>query len=456
MKVLFCASEVAPFAKTGGLADVAGSLPLALGELGVEIRIAMPRYRGVSVSGQKLAPNVSIDFIEHEAYFNRSSYYGNPGGDYPDNLERFQFFCEESLALVKRTGFKPDLVHAHDWQAALLPVLLKTKLAGDPFFKKTKSILTIHNLAYQGNFPAGHFSKLGLEESLYSVNGLEFYGKVNLLKGGLLFADRINTVSPTYAQEIQTPEYGFGLDGVVRGRADVLSGILNGIDTALWNPATDASLKARYSKEDLSGKAECKAELQRRSGFEVRPDLPLFGIVSRLAEQKGLDMLAEIADKLLEKETQFVMLGEGDPAYHTTFRNVAARHPKNARVRLGFDSAEARAIYAGADFFLMPSYFEPCGLGQFISFRYGTLPIVRATGGLADTVKDADEDAKNGNGFVFQPPNGDAFFKAIERALGAFKDPKRMQNLSRRVMGLDFSWKRSAEDYKKLYERVCS
>jgi len=452
MRVLFCTSEVAPFAKTGGLADVAGSLPLALGELGIQIAIVMPRYRGAPTNKKKLSENVNIYFIENEAYFNRASLYGNPQGDYPDNLERFSFFCHEALALAKRLGFKPDVVHAHDWQTALLPVLLRTKFSKDPFFEKTKTILTIHNIAYQGHFPHRLYPALGLPEELFSVKGFEFYGKINLLKAGILFADAIGTVSPTYAKEIGTKEYGFSLEGVVQERKGVLKGILNGIDTGFWNPSKDKRIKKRFSFKEPLGKKICKKDLQERCGFEADEDIPLFGMVTRLAEQKGLDLLSGIADKFLSRRVQFVLLGEGDGVYHTTFKNIAARHPKNAAVYLGFHAAEAHRIYAGSDFFLMPSFFEPCGLGQMISLRYGTLSVVRKTGGLADTITDVDQGAKNGNGFVFEGHSPENFFQCIERALAVFEDKKHFGVLRRSAMKADFSWKKSALKYKEFYK----
>ena len=456
MKVLFCASEVAPFASTGGLGDVSGSLPLALGKLGIEVMITMPRYRGLPADKQRLADNVHIYFVDHEGHFNRAALYGNERGDYPDNLKRFSFFCHESLSLAKRTGFKPDLVHANDWQTALLPVILKTKLSADPFFKKAKTLLTVHNLAYQGHFPRELYPELELNPALFSAEGFEFFGKINLLKGGLVFSDAISTVSPTYAHEIQTKDYGFWLEDIVKKKAKVLRGILNGIDTALWDPAQDRFLKSGYSKESPEGKKDDKLELQRLCGFEINPRVPLFGMVTRLAEQKGMDLFAEIADSLLSQEVQFVLLGDGDAVYKTVFRNIAARHAKKAAVSFDFDLAKAHRIYAGADFFLMPSLYEPCGLGQLISLKYGTIPVARRTGGLADTIVDADKDPKNGNGFLFEERNADKLFKAIERAIAAYRDERRFATLQEHAMRLDFSWDKSAKAYQQFYEEILS
>ncbi len=447
---------MAPFASTGGLGDVAGSLPLALGKLGIEVMVMMPRYRGLPADKQQLADNVSIYFVEHEAYFNRAALYGNDRGDYPDNLKRFSFFCHEALSLAKEIGFKPELVHANDWQTALLPVILKTKLSDDPFFKKAKTLLTIHNLAYQGHFPRELYPELERDPALFSAEGFEFFGKINLLKGGLVFSDAISTVSPTYAREIQTRDYGFWLEDVVKKKAKVLRGILNGIDEALWNPAKDSFIKNGYSKEALGGKKENKLELQRVCGFEVNPRVPLFGMVTRLAEQKGMDLFAEIADSLLSQEAQFVFLGDGDGVYKTTFRNIAARHAKNAAVTFDFDLARAHQIYAGADFFLMPSLYEPCGLGQLISLKYGAIPVARRTGGLADTIVDADRDPKNGNGFLFEERSADKLLKAIERAIAAYQDERRFTALQEHAMRLDFSWDKSAKAYQQFYGEILS
>ena len=454
IRALFCSSEVAPFEKTGGLADVAGSLPLALARHGVESLVLMPKYRNVAVREKKMAEGVTARFIDHEEFFNRSGLYGNDRGDYPDNLQRFSFFCEEALQLAKRHGFQPDIVHANDWQTALLPVLLKTKYTHDSFFAKTKSVLTIHNIAYQGHFPHKQFSPMGFDPSLFSVDGFEFYGKINLLKAGLLHADLLNTVSPTYASEIKTKEYAFGLEGVVKKREKSLRGILNGIDQEVWNPAKDPHIIKNYGPVSLEGKKACKETLQKLCGFDAMPGIPLFGMVTRLAEQKGLELVSEIADALVAKPAQFVILGDGDGAYRTMFKNIAARHPKFAAAFLKFEAVKAHAVYAGADFFLMPSYFEPCGLGQMISMRYGTLPIVRRVGGLADTVIDADLHPEKGNGFVFVEQSPEKLMGAAQRALKAFKEKTRMTALRKTAMKADFSWDRSAEEYAKLYREA--
>ncbi len=433
---------------------MAGSLPLALGKLGIEVMILMPRYRGLSVGPERLADKVRIHFVENEAYFNRAALYGNETGDYPDNLKRFSFFCHEALSLAKRIGFKPDIVHANDWQTALLPVILKATLSRDPFFKKTKTLLTIHNLAYQGHFPRELYPELGLDQALFSAEGFEFFGKINLLKSGILFSDAISTVSPTYAREIQTKDYGFWLESVIKKKAKALRGILNGIDDALWDPKKDPLIKHRYSRERLEGKKGNKTELQRVCGLATNPRLPVFGMVSRLAEQKGIDLLLEITDSFLSKEVQFVLLGDGDGIYKTIFRNRLVRHTKNAAAYFNFDVARAHQIYAGSDFFLMPSLYEPCGLGQLISLTYGTIPVARRTGGLMDTIIDADEDPKKGNGFIFMEKSSGPFLKTIERAIAAYQDRRRFTAIQEQAMKSDFSWNKSAKMYKQFYAEI--
>ncbi len=410
----------------------------------------MPKYRGIGFTEKKLSDNVRARFIEHEGYFNRSGLYGNADADYPDNLERFAFFSRECLAVAEKEKFQPDVVHAHDWHTAMIPALLKA-WPGD-FFAKTKTLLTIHNLAYQGLFGAEEYPKLGLPKNLFSMDSFEFYGKVNLLKGGLLKADRLNAVSPGYAEEIKTKEFGCGLEGVLQKRKKRLSGILNGIDAAAWDPAKDARLEANYSADDLAGKSLCKAALQRLCRFEEDPKTPLFAVVSRLTPQKGLDLLAEAAPDMLSKKLQLVVLGDGDPHHRRMFTRIEKDFPKNSRMFLGFDAVKAHAIYAGSDFFLMPSLFEPCGLGQMIAMRYGAVPVVRATGGLKDTVTDAAQ--KNGNGFTFKEAAAPAFAAAVGRALEAYADPKTMRTLVATGMKADFSWDESAKKYETLYREA--
>jgi len=480
MKVLFLASEVAPFAKTGGLADVAGALPLALHQQGQEVAVFLPKYRMVSENGfscestgVKLAipvgeqaipcaiektafpgTDVPVYLVVCDPYFDREGLYQKNGRDYPDNLERFTLFNRAILETVKRIGFKPDVIHANDWQTALVPTYLKTLLADDPFFQGVPTLYTVHNLAYQGSFPKEQLPLMGLGPEVFSIDGLEFYGSVNLMKGGLVFADRLSTVSRRYSEEIQTEEFGCGMEGVLKARRHVLTGILNGVDYTTWNPETDSLIAKTYSAGDRSGKAVCKQALQARYGLPQRADVPLLGVISRLADQKGFDLLAEIFDSLMAMEVQFVLLGTGDPKYHKLFEQMAKRYPDRCGIALSFDNALAHQIEAGADLFLMPSRYEPCGLNQMYSLKYGTIPVVRATGGLADTVEDFDPRTGKGNGFVFLEPEPKAFLDAIRRALRTYARKEVWDALVVRAMESDFSWDRSARQYLALYRQM--
>lgn len=459
MKIVMAASEVVPFAKTGGLADVTGALPLALEKEGQEVVIMMPRYKAVDQAKYNLkkvkeglfcttiGKGIKVYFIENDEYFLRDFLYGDKNGDYPDNLERFSYFSKRVLETIKELGFKPDIIHCHDWQTSLIPVYLKNLYAQDAFFKGTRTVLTIHNIGYQGLFPKDEFPKLGLDWSLFSVEGLEFYDKVNVLKGGLVFSDVINTVSMTYSKEIQTEEFGFGLEGLLDKRRDRLFGILNGIDYSIWNPETDPFIKSQFSKTTLSLKAKNKADLQSVCRLPVKKDIPLFGIVSRLAEQKGFDILAEGIDIICTLGLQMVVLGTGDLYYHKVFEDMARKYPKVISLNLKFDDLLAHKIYAGSDIFLMPSRYEPCGLGQLIALRYGTVPLVFKTGGLADTVNSK-------NGFIFEKYSKDGLLRSLKRALNAFEDKEKWQKLICTGIACDFSWDESAKKYVQLYAKA--
>ncbi len=459
MKILFASSEVVPFAKTGGLADVAGALPLALEELGEEVVVVLPRYKGITpekfnikklkegIFSAVMGKNIKVYFLEQDQYFGRDGLYQDKTGDYKDNLERFSYYCKKTLELLKEINFKPDIIHVHDWQASLIPVYLKALLSQDTFFKKTRTVLTVHNIGYQGLFPKEEFPKLGLDWSLFNMEGLEYYGKINILKGGLEYSDIINTVSPTYATEIRTSEFGFGLEGVLNKRRERLFGILNGLDYTIWNPETDKSLSANFSLKQMEGKWKDKADLQRFCHLPQDPSVPLLGIVSRLAEQKGFDILAGGIDVLCKMNLQLVILGTGDLKYHQILEEMVRKYPKVISLNLKFDDGLAHKIYAGSDMFLMPSKYEPCGLGQLISFRYGTIPIVFKTGGLADTVN-------KDNGFVFTRYAKDDLIKTIQKALTAFGDKKKWPQLIQNAMKADFSWKESAKKYLQLYEKA--
>ncbi len=459
MKIALCASEVVPFAKTGGLADVAGALPLALEEKNQDVIIIMPRYKSIQegkfkinrlkpdISYSILGQGIKVYFIENEKYFNRDNLYTDKNGDYPDNLDRFNYYCRRTLELLKEINFKPDIIHVHDWQAALIPVYLKTTYALEPFYKNTKTVLTIHNIGYQGLFPKDEFPKLGLDWSLFNMERLEFYGKVNLLKGGIVFSDLISTVSPTYSKEIQTKEFGFGLEGILFKRKKSLFGILNGLDYSIWNPETDKFIAANFSAGNTSAKAKDKEDLQRFCSLPLKKDIPFFGIVSRLAEQKGFDILAEAIDDICNLNLQLVILGTGDIKYHVLLQEIVKKYPEVISLHLKFDDSLAHKIYAGSDIFLMPSKYEPCGLGQMISLKYATIPLVFKTGGLADTVN-------KDNGFVFEQYEKEILFGTIKGAMRSFQDRKKWERLMHSAMACNFSWNESAAGYIRLYEKA--
>jgi starch synthase len=470
-RILMVASEAAPFVKTGGLADVLGGLPPALAALGERVAVLLPKYRSVELSqpervyhdlpvwlaGRHYA--CSIDRSMHEGVpyfflncpplFDREGIYNVGDVDYPDNHIRFAVLCKAAMETVRRL-FRADVLHCHDWQASLLPVYLHRLALGDPTFIGLKTLLTIHNLGYQGRFAATQLADLGLDASLLRPDLLEFFGDINLLKGGIVFSDAINTVSRGYAREIQTPEFGFSLDGLLRARAPVLSGILNGVDYGTWSPDTDRFIAAHYRPTDLSGKAACKRALLDTMGLHgFPPDRPLIGIVSRFAPQKGFDLIAEVAPALMKEDVGFAVLGSGDPAYEELFRNLAAAHPDRVGVAIGYNNPLAHMIEAGADMFLMPSRYEPCGLNQIYSLRYGTVPIVRATGGLDDTI---DEET----GFKFHPYSGEALLSAVSAALAAFENRASWQQMMVRGMQKDLSWDASAREYAALYRQLLS
>ncbi|MDD5130403.1 MAG: glycogen synthase GlgA [Candidatus Omnitrophica bacterium] len=459
MKIAMVASEVVPFAKTGGLADVAGALPLALEYCGHEIIVIMPGYKCIAeaklkitrvsqdVSVSTIGKNIKVYFIENREYFGRDGLYGDKHGDYPDNLDRFSFFCRRSLDLLKEINFAADILHLHDWQASLIAVYLKNLYSAGSFYKRMKSVLTLHNIGYQGVFPKEEFSKLGLDWGLFGIDGFEFYNKVNLLKGGIVFADAINTVSSTYASEIQTKELGFGLDGLLRERKNVLSGILNGVDYSVWDPNTDRYIMQNFSIANPEDKVFNKEDLQKICGLPQDKNIPVLGIVSRLAQQKGFDILSEGLDELCKMNVQLVILGAGDLKYQEILAAAAKKHPEIISLNLKFDDPLAHKIYAGSDIFLMPSQYEPCGLGQLISLHYGTIPLVFKTGGLADTIN-------RQNGFVFSEYTKTELIKLINKAVSVFKNRKKWASLVKNAMESNFSWKVSADKYIQLYAKT--
>jgi starch synthase len=475
--VLLIGSEALPFAKTGGLADVMAALPSALARLGWDATVALPRYRGVEAGTILDTFPVTLGGYTREVAFHdapmddgarallidcpdlydREELYGVDGVDYPDNARRFALLSRAALEFVVRRGTGPDLVHAHDWQAAPALVYLKTRYATQPVLGGTPGVFTIHNLAYQGLFEPDWLPRLDLPRSLFTMDHLEYWGKISFMKGGIIDADLITTVSPRYAKEIQTPELGFGLDAILRRRANDLVGILNGIDTREWDPARDRFLPAPFSATDLSGKAEAKAAVLARYGLSTggRPrDRPLIGMISRMVDQKGFDLVAALADELPRLDATFVVLGTGEARYQDWWTRLADAYPDRIAARIGFDEGLAHLIEGGADMFLMPSRFEPCGLNQMYSLRYGTVPVVRAVGGLADTVRDYSPGDPASNGFVFHEYRPDALLDALRRALALFGDVKKWRILQMAGMQADHSWDRSAREYVRIYERA--
>jgi starch synthase len=475
MRILFVASEALPFSKTGGLADVIEGLPKALVELGHEVAIVLPRYRGISpsaivfpsltiplgaqlrfpaIAGGAAIHGVRYYFVDDPVYFDRPQLYGESSGDYPDNPERFGELCRAAIEISKHI-WPAQVIHCHDWQTALVPVLLRSHYADDPLVKDIPVVFTIHNVGYQGQFPRDVLARVGIPAGVFNPGGLEFFGKVNLLKGGLVYSDALTTVSPKYAQEIQTPEYGHGLDGVIRGLAGRLRGILNGVDYSAWSPESDPHIAAKYSAKDLTGKQLCKQDLldlfRLPRGNIGRP---LIGIVSRFADQKGFDLIAEKAPELMKEDVALVALGTGEPRYEQLFRGLAAHFPDRVGVRIAYDNSLAHKIEAGADIFLMPSRYEPCGLNQIYSLRYGTVPVVRATGGLDDSIESFDLQHGTGTGFKFKPYSGDALLECIHQALHFYADERIWRRIQWNGMARDFSWKASAAEYAKLYEEV--
>ena len=459
MKVAFCSSEVFPFAKTGGLGDVSAALPDSLAKAGVEVKVFMPLYKGIKPQEMhggfgitKQGP-IEVFFIRNDEYFLRDSIYvGEDGNDYPDSLERFSFFSKQVLEALKKIDFCPDVIHSNDWQASMVNVYLKTLYKEDNFFKNTKCILTIHNLAYQGLSEKKKFSLLGIDEKFYDEDYLEFYGKVNLLKGGIVFSDMVTTVSPTYAKQIQTSEFGCGLEEILRKKEKNLRGILNAIDYTIWNPQIDKLIYKKYSPDTLDDKGINKTNLQRELGLKEGKDILLMGMVSRLVEQKGIDILSEAIDEIASK-CQLVILGVGEPGYHRILREKETKFKDSFSLVLKFDEALAHKIYAGVDVFLLPSRFEPCGLSQMISYKYATLPLVNHTGGLADTVVRACE---GGGGFVFNNYKTSSLLSAVEEAQAVFKDKSKWQAILEKVTQYNFSWEVTAAKYIEVYKELMS
>jgi starch synthase len=479
MKIVHAASELYPYMKTGGLADAVAALAGALADNRHEVSVFLPGYRAIlehkdaataerslrlkiEMGDQFLSgdvrvfsprKNLKVYLICREEFFDRRAPYGNGERDYEDNADRFIFFCKGVIETLRLADLQADVVHCHDWQAALLPLLLREAERRHGGTLALKTVFTIHNIAYQGLFPATTFARTNLPDELYHMDGLEYYSQVNFLKGGILFGDRVTTVSPRYAREIQTPEFGCGLDGVAQTRAEDIVGLLNGVDTAIWNPSLDATLPARYTRADLSGKKACRAELLTRCGFEPSFKGPIFGMICRFAEQKGVDLVLANRDFFLANDCRFAVLGTGDKRIEAEMKALVAEAPQKVALFLKLDEAMSHLIEAGSDFFVMPSLFEPCGLNQMYSQVYGTVPIVSRVGGLVDTVTDADEQPATGTGLMCDPTAA-SLRDALQRGLALYADPGRYAAVQQRGMARDFSWKVAAAGYETLYNEA--
>ncbi|KWX70034.1 glycogen synthase GlgA [Paenibacillus jilunlii] len=472
MKVLFAAAEAHPFVKTGGLADVIGALPKALKGEGVDVRVILPKYRGIPekfVSQMEhvaaltvpvgwrnqycgieriVYDGIPVYFIDNEYYFGRDGIYG-----YMDDGERFSFFNRAVLECLETLDFQPDVLHCHDWHAAVIPMLLQAHYRHNPFYSEIRTVFTIHNLLYQGVFPYSVLGELlGLDDSYFL--GVEYYGNVNFMKAGIVYSDHITTVSPTYSEEIRTAYYGYGLDGLLSSRADSLSGIVNGIDTKIYNPASDPQIYTRY-RTNLAKKAENKIALQQELGLPVAPYIPLVAMVTRLVDSKGLDLLTRVLDELLYyDDIQFVLLGTGDEVYERWFREAQWRYPTKLSSQILFSDALSRKIYAASDLFLMPSKFEPCGIGQLLALRYGSIPVVRETGGLNDTVHAYNEVTGEGNGFTFKDYNAHDMMYTLRRAVSFYHKPEHWKKVTKNAFAGDYSWNVSAQQYMEIYNRI--
>jgi starch synthase len=480
VRILMITPEASPFAKTGGLGEVLAALPEELVDLGVEVDVLLPKYRGINPeayqiekTGQTITLTLNAKvvsariwqfrkkkglrylFLECDQYFDRENLYGTTEGDYEDNAERFVFLTRAAIEMGLGAGIRYDVYQSHDWQASLAPVYLRTLYAGERLLEAGASIITIHNLGYQGIFWHLDMPLVGVGWEFFTPKYMEFHGKLNFLKSGIVFAEEVNTVSPGYCREILTPAFGFGLEGVLQEKGSHLTGIINGVDYKVWNPGTDPRIAARFSVSDLSGKSACKTDLQESAQLPVRPNVPLIGMVSRLSSQKGIDIVEGALTSLLERELQFVLLGAGDSRYHEKFEKIAKEEPDKTGIFLTYDDELAHKIFAGADMLLVPSRYEPCGLNQLYGLKYGAVPIVRSTGGLADTVEEYDPELDSGTGFKFVEQDPPALERTILKATDLYLNkPEEWRRLMIRGMSQDFSWKRSAKEYIRLYEKA--
>ncbi len=480
MKVLIASPEIFPFVKTGGLADVTGALPKALNKLGAEVRVILPKHKGIEenkfpmeyknlkvscqvsqsmVEGEIVESRydgVTAYLVEKDEYFYRDYLYSTPDGDYLDNAERFIFFSKSILEAIKATGFVPDVLHCNDWETALATVFLKTVYKDDPILANIPTVFTIHNLGYQGIFWHHDMHLLNIGWEYFTPDYLEFFGNINFLKGGIIFSDIISTVSRKYSEEIQTQEFGYGLDGILRTRKKDLFGIINGIDYEDWNPERDEFLPAKYSAGDAANKAVCKRALQEAFGLPQEEGTPLIATISRLADQKGFDLIAASLEEMVGLGAQYIILGTGERKYHELFTELAKAFPRSFSIKIAYDNSLAHLIEAGADMFLMPSRYEPCGLNQLYSLKYGTVPVVRGVGGLEDTIIDYTSESDRGTGFKFYDYTKKAMLDALVRALTVYGNGDQWKSLMARCMEADFSWERSAKEYLELYHRAMS
>jgi starch synthase len=478
LKILLASSEIYPFAKTGGLADVAGALPKALKKIGVDVRVIMPKYKGIeekgfpitykhytfscpisqrAVSGEIVESEydgIPAYLVEKDEYFYRDYLYSTPDGDYLDNAERFIFFSKSILEAVRLTGWVPDVLHCNDWQTGHVPLFLRGLHKDDPDLAKIGTLFTIHNMGYQGLFWHYDMHLLNLGWEYFTPECLEFYGKINFLKGGIVSSDIINTVSRKYSEEIQTPEFGAGLDGVLRSRKSDLYGIVNGVDYDDWSPDKDAYVPAKFTAETVGLKARDKAALQQAFGLPARPAVPLVASISRLADQKGFDLIADAFEEMMALDMQYILLGTGERKYHELFAALSKKYPKSFAVKIAYDNTLAHLIEAGADIFLMPSRYEPCGLNQIYSLKYGTVPVVRAVGGLEDTIRDDPARPGLATGFKFYDYSAEEMLRALKRALALHRDKDAWLALVKRCMQQDFSWEKSATEYAALYKKA--
>lgn len=476
LKILMASPEVHPFAKTGGLADVSAALPKTLKAMGHDVRVIMPKYRmtgtgrrrfkdlGLRVNvpvgkavkkgslyEAKLHKKIPTYFVANNEYFQRKHLYGENDKEYADNAERFIFFCRSILEACKALKFQPDIIHCHDWQTGLVPVYLKSLYRGDPFFKGTRTLYTVHNMAFQGNFGHSALELAHLPEELFNPDGVEFYGKFSFLKSGLVYADLLTTVSPTYCREVQTAEWGFLLDGVLRHRAEDFHGILNGVDYQEWDPARDPWIEKNYGPKKPGGKRACRKKLMQTLSLDADESVPILSMICRLSDQKGMDIVIGAMETMLQWQMRFVILGTGDSQYQEFFRELSERYPGKCACHIGFDEKLAHQILAGSDIFLAPSRFEPCGLTQLYAMKYGTVPLVRSVGGLADSVQEFDPNTGKGTGFKFSPFETKYFLETLQKALSFYKDRNKWRRLMLNGMARDYSWNLAAEKYHGLY-----